>query len=153
GFSFKEIKSITNVSIQSRIEDKSLPDIIIKYAGYPLTAGAKKHRENKCRALEAAAVEAYRKAKENQRKRNPETLHELTEVWKDELQGLKLVLTLYKKGLAPAGIAALTRLPAYSWISQGELPFKLSRAALDLRNHKYKIPLKIDEDFAYLIGA
>lgn len=153
GFSFVEIKELTGESIQSRVEDKTIPETLMKYAGYPLSEAAAQYRANKISALQSAAVKAFEAAKARQEQSDPTILSEKIKVWKGELKELDLVLGLYKKGLSITSIADLTGLHADGWIRQEQLPAKLARASLDLTSRDFRVPQHIDPDFACVLGA
>jgi hypothetical protein len=153
GFSFEEIRSLTDQTIQSRIEDKTIPEKILAYAGYPLTASAQTYRLKKCEDLKNSITTAFEEAKAKQGALQPDTLNQQVEVWRQEMATFNLVVDLYQKGLTANSIAALTRTNADGWLSNGQLPVKLTRARLDLVHRNYKCPTVIDESFAYIAGA
>lgn len=153
GFSFEEIRSLTSESIQARVEDKTIPEKILAYAGYPLTASAQSYRVKKSADLKSAIAAAFEEAKAKQGALRPDTIDQQVEVWRKEIATFNLVVDLYEKGLTTTSIAALTGTNADGWLSNGQLPVKLTRARLDLVHRDYKCPTVIDESFAYVAGA
>lgn len=153
GFSFEEIRSLTDQTIQARIEDKTIPEKILAYAGYPLTAGAHTYRLKRCEELRSSITTAFEEAKAKQGALRPDTLDQQVEAWRKEVATFNLVVDLYQKGLTTTSIAALTGTNADGWLTNGQLPVKLTRARLDLTHRNYKCPTVIDESFAYIAGA
>jgi hypothetical protein len=153
GVAWKEIADLTGEPMQSRIEAKTIPEIIVKYAGYPLTKANQAVRNEKCAALRASAQAIFERAKAKQSALNPQALEKQIEVWKRELKSFHLVVDLYQKGLEAASIKTLTKLSAHDWLRCNALPVKVTRAGLDLTRRDFTIPERIDSDFSYIAGA
>lgn len=153
GFSFVEIKALTRESIQSRVEDKTIPETIVRFAGYTLSKDETEVRKRQIAKLEAAAIRAHQEATARQQERDAENLPAQLKTWRAELRKLKLVLDLYAKGLSVASIEDLTGLNASSWIKDGALPVKLAYARRDWIDRDFIIPAQLNADVAYIVGA
>lgn len=153
GFSFVEIKALTGESIQSRAEDKTIPETIVKFAGYRLSQDETKVRAEKILKLEAAAVKAHQEATARQKERDAESLPKQLKVWRKELRQLKLAFDLYAKGLSLSSIDELTGLNASSWITEGTLPVKMAYARREWIDRDFVIPAQFNADVAYIVGA
>lgn len=153
GFSFVEIKALTGESIQSRVEDRTIPETILQFAGYPLSADEAEARKKQIIKLSTAAVKAHQEATEKQKERDPHELRQQLKTWQAELRKLKLVFDLYEKGLAMASIDNLTGLNAGSWIKDGTLPVKLAYARRDGLQRDFVVPTHFDSNVAFIVGA
>jgi hypothetical protein len=153
GFSFVEIKALTGESIQARVEDKTIPETILKFGGYPLTEHETDLRKVEIRKLEAAAVQAHQEATARQGERDAKSLSDQRKAWQVELRKMKLVFDLYTTGLSLSSIQTLTGLNAGSWIRDGALPVKLAYARRDVVDRNFVVPTQVDANLAYIVGA
>jgi hypothetical protein len=95
GFSYSEIKSLTGLSLQTRVEDKTLPEIIIKYGGVDLTFDQGIARQSKCQDIKARAVDGFKRAEALQAESGKEHLAKLKLLWVKDPQSLETIINLY----------------------------------------------------------
>ena len=153
GVSWKEIRRLTGESMQSRIQEKTLPDSVTRYGGYPLSRAATRFRETRGVSLLSATAEAVETARTRVLERSPSQLAERESAWAREMQELRLAVALYVRGLSVKGIGELTGLPTQNWILDQKLPQAIARSSLDLSNRSYRMPTCLDEKISYVVGA
>lgn len=153
GVSWREIANLTGEPMQSRIEDKTIPEIIVKFAGYPLSPQNQAVRDSRCAALRASAQAIFERAKTRQSAINPQGLESKINAWRRELKSFHLAVNLYQRGLDASSIKTLTTLSAHDWLKGNTLPVKVTRAGLDHARRDFTIPKHFDRDFSYVAGA
>lgn len=151
GFSQAIVRKVTEEDMCSRLKHMSLPESIVRYAGYTLTEAEQSRRKMIVNRIQNKAVEAFKLA--TQRHQDSDSFRGRKKEWVEDLKSIKLALALYERGLSPERIKELTDLPANIWILKEVLPVKLARAALDLSKIDYSIPRSFDEPSAYIAGA
>lgn len=154
GLSYREIERVCNIrNAQSRIKNGTIPKTILIYSGGFFSKDEVIARKVRVVSILRNVRKSLRLALKNNKNTSPEVAAKNRDIWRKEIANLRNVLNLYLKGIAPAVIERVLKLPASSWILKGEMPIKLSRAGSDFSRKDHSMARLISPSMAYAIGA